>query len=413
MKKTSNSNKSSNEKLPNNCSIDGFKIAPADLSMNKRWFVYYTFYDPEYPNGFRRQIRGGINRFKNFKVRKEAAEELMKHEMAELLDGFNPFKRKLIVPANSDVTPDTPFIQALQIAFKKIKGVKGTLVDIQSVIKGTAEAAEKLGIDQMPVKNVSRKYFKMIFEQCKYNPRFSANRQNVYRKWLKKLYDELIEMEAVEVNPLVFIRKEKIVKKKRVMPTDDQREQISKYLKENYYNFWRAIQIFFASGSRETELMNVKIKDIDLKNQQCKYLVLKGKEAHEVTRPISDAVLELWQELVAESSDKEDYLFSYRLTPGPNKLSTEALSKRWKRHVKGSVKSRSKYGKKFKSVLEINVDLYALKYLNTTEIMEILDDTKEAMKLTAHTTEAMIVKIYDTKNKQRKDDKIKKVGSTF
>jgi integrase len=396
MKKTSNSNKGSNEKLPNNCSIDGFKIAPADLSMDKRWFVYYTFYDPEYPNGFRRQIRGGINRFKSFRLRKEAAEELMKHEMAELTEGFNPFKRKLIVPADSDVTPDTPFIQALQIAFKKIKGVKGTLVDIQSVIKGTAEAAEKLGIDQMPVTNVSRKYFKMIFEQCKDNPKFSANRQNVYRKWLKKLYDELIEMEAVEVNPLVFIRKEKIVKKKRVMPTDEQRQQISKYLKENYYNFWRAIQIFFASGSRETELMNVKIKDIDLKNQQCKYLVLKGKEAHEVTRPISDAVLYLWEELKGED---EDYLFSYDLTPGANKLSTEALSKRWKRHVKKE--------------LGINVDLYALKYLNTTEIMEILDDTKEAMKLTAHTTEAMIVKIYDTKNKQRKDDKIKKVGSTF
>jgi len=397
MKKISNSNKSSNEKLPNNCSIDGFKIAPADLSMDKKWFVYYTFYDPEYPNGFRRQIRGGINRFKNFKVRKEAAEELMKHEMAELTEGFNPFKRKLIVPADADVIPDTPFIQALQIAFKKIKGVKGTLVDIQSVIKGTAEAAEKLGIDQLPVKNVSRKYFKMIFKQCKQdNPKFSDNRQNVYRKWLKKLYDELIEMEAVEVNPLVFIRKEKIVKKKRVMPTDEQREQISKYLKENFYNFWRAIQIFFASGSRETELMNVKIKDIDLKNQQCKYLVLKGKEAHEVTRPISDAVLYLWEELKGED---EDYLFSYDLTPGANKLSTEALSKRWKRHVKKE--------------LGINVDLYALKYLNTTEIMEILDDTKEAMKLTAHTTEAMIVKIYDTKNKQRKDDKIKKVGSTF
>jgi integrase len=301
------------------------------------------------------------------------------------------------VPANSEVEPDTPFIQALQIAFKKIKGVKGTLVDIQSVIKGTAEAAEKLGIDQLPVKNVSRKYFKMIFKQCKQdNPKFSDNRQNVYRKWLKKLYDELIELEAVEINPLVFIRKEKTIRKKRVMPTDEQREQISKYLKENFYNFWRAIQIFFASGSRETELMNVKIKDIDLKNQQCKYLVLKGKEAHEVTRPISDAVLHLWEELKGED---EDYLFSYDLTPGANKLSTEALSKRWKRHVKKE--------------LGINVDLYSLKYLNTTEIMEILDDTKEAMKLTAHTTEAMIVKIYDTKNKQRKDDKIKKVGSTF
>jgi integrase len=396
MKKTSNSNKSSNEKLPNNCSIDGFKIAPADLSMDKDWFVYYTFYDPEYPKGIRRQIRGGINYFKTAKARKEMADQLMKDELDKLMEGFNPFKKEIIIPVNADVTPDTPFIQALQIAFKKIKGVKGTLVDIQSVIKGTAEAAEKLGIDQLPVKNVSRKYFKMIFEQCKVNPKFSANRQNVYRKWLKKLYDELIEMEAVEVNPLVFIRKEKIVKKKRVMPTDEQRWQISKYLKESFYNFWRAIQIFFASGSRETELMNVKIKDIDLKNQQCKYLVLKGKEAHEVTRPISDAVLHLWEELKGED---EDYLFSYDLTPGANKLSTEALSKRWKRHVKKE--------------LGINVDLYSLKYLNTTEIMEILDDTKEAMKLTAHTTEAMIVKIYDTKNKQRKDDKIKKVGNTF
>jgi integrase len=367
--------------------------------MDKDWFVYYTFYDPEYPKGFRRQIRGGINYFKNVRHRKEMAEQLMSDELEKLMEGFNPFKREIIIPVNADVTPDTPFTQALQIAFKKIKGVKGTLVDIQSVIKGTAEAAAKLGIDRMPVKNVSRKYFKMIFEQCKNdNPKFSDNRQNVYRKWLKKLYDELIEMEAVEVNPLVFIRKEKIIKKKRVMPTDDQRTEISNYLRSNFYNFWRAVQIFFASGSRETELMNVKIKDIDLRNQQCKYLVLKGKEAHEVMRPISDAVLYLWEGMVSGAGN-EDYLFSYDLKPGMKRLSTEALSKRWKRHVKKE--------------LGIDVDLYALKYLNTTEIMDILDDAKEVTKLTAHTTEAMIVKIYDTKNKQRKDDKIKKVGSTF
>lgn len=395
MKKTSKSNIKSNIQLPNGCYVKEFKISPADFSMDKEWFVYYTFFDPEYPTGFRRQIRG-MNRFKTLKERREAAYTAIDEEIELLMQGFNPFRKKIIVPVTSDVTPDTPFIQALQVAFKKIKGVKGTLVDIQSALKGTAEAAAKLGIDKMPVKSVSRKYFKMIFEQCKDNPKFSANRQNVYRKWLKKLYDELIEMEAVEVNPLVFIRKEKIVKKKRVMPTDEQRVLISNYLRENFYNFWRAIQIFFASGSRETELMNVKLKDVDLKNQQCKYLVLKGKAAHEVTRPISDAVLHLWEEL---KGNEEDYLFSYDLKPGTNKLSTEALSKRWKRHVKKE--------------LGINIDLYALKYLNTTEIMDKLDDAKEVTKLTAHTTEAMIVKIYDTKNKQRKDDKIKKVGNIF
>jgi integrase len=381
--------------------------------MNKDWFVYYTFYDPEYPKGIRRQIRGGINYFKTAKERKEMAQQLMSYEMEKLMEGFNPFKREIIIPVNADVTPDTPFITALQICFKKIKAVKGTLVDIQSVIKGTTESAAKLGIDKMPVKNVSRKYFKMIFEQCKIdNPKFSDNRQNVYRKWLKKLYDELIEMEAVEVNPLVFIRKEKTVRKKRVMPTDEQRIEISNYLRKNFYNFWRAVQIFYASGARETELMNVKIKDVDLNRQECKYLVLKRKNEHEVTRPVSDAVLYLWEELI-KGADEEDYLFSYDLKPGPKKLSTEALSKRWLRHVKGKAKSRSKYGKVLKNPIEFNIDLYALKYLNTTEIMDILDNAKEVAKLTAHTTEAMIVKIYDTKNKQRKDDKIKKAGSTF
>lgn len=405
MKKTSNSNKGSNTllQLPAGCYVEEFKISPADRSMDKDWFVYYTFIDPEFPNGFRRQIRG-MNRFKTLKGREEAAKVAIDEEIEILMEGFNPFKGKIIVAVNADVTPDTPFIQALQICFKKIKGVKGTLVDIQSVIKGTAEAAEKLGIDRMPIKSVSRKYFKMIFEQCKIdNPRFSDNRQNVYRKWLKKLYDELIEMEAVETNPLVFIRKEKIVKKKRVMPTDEQRTLISNYLRKNFYNFWRAVQIFFASGSRETELMKVKMGDIDLQHQQCKYLVLKGKQAIEVMRPISDAVLYLWEELVSESSDKEEHLLSYELKPGIKISSTEALSKRWRRHVKEE--------------LGIDVDLYALKYLNTTEIMDKLDQeynpAKEVQKLTAHTTEAMIVKIYDTKNKQRKDDKIKKVGSTF
>lgn len=49
--------------------------------------------------------------------------------------------------------------------------------------------------------------------------------------------------------------------------------------------------------------------------------------------------------------------------------------------------------------------------------MEKLDDNtnpaEEVRLLTAHTTTAVIVNIYDTKNKTRRDNKIKKAGNLF
>jgi integrase len=389
--------------------------------MDKKWFVYYTFYDPEYPNGFRRQIRGGINRFKSFRLRKEAAEELMKHEMAELLEGFNPFKRKLIVPADSEVTPDTPFIQALQIAFKKVKGVKGTLVDIQSVIKGTAEAAEKLGIDQMQVKNVSRKYFKMIFEQCKVNLRFSANRQNVYRKWLKKLYDELIEMEAVEVNPLVFIRKEKVTKKERVLATYEQRTMINNYLRTNHYYLWRLMEIFFTSDARQTELYRVQKKHVNLKDQSCLYLIKKGQEERWVSRPIIDAALFLWEEIINECKSNEDFLFSNNMRPGVEQKDSEQFGRAWRRHVNGTLKTKRKENSRKKhspiQKLNIKVKLNSLRHQSITEMMDRLDKhynpVKDVSDLTGHKSGKMIAKVYDLNFDVRKNDKVKKWGRLF
>jgi integrase len=345
------------------------------------------------------------------------AEQLIGDEMEKLMEGFNPFKRELIVPVNADVTPNTPFIQALQICFKKIKGVKGTLVDIQSVIKGTSYAAEKLGIDRMPIKSVSRKYFKMIFEQCKIdNPRFSDNRQNVYRKWLKRVYDELIEMEAVETNPLISIKKLKTSRKERIIPTNEERKLINDFLHTKYYNFWRSVQIFFTSGAREIELMAVKKSDVDLQNQKCRYTIKKRKQEEIVWRPITYAALPLWEEIYNEAKEG-DYIFSYNLKPGPHFLNTEALSKRWKRHIKGGVKSRSKKGGKISTGLQLNIDLYTLKHLNTTELMDKLDKeynpAKDVKELTAHKEEAMIVKIYDVHNKERKDEKVKRIGGRF
>lgn len=411
------SNKISNTftPLPNRCYVTPFKIIPANRDIDKDWIICYTFYDPDL-GGLRRQIRG-MNHFKNKAQREWYCTRLIESELEILRNGFNPFKKEIIPSADMDVSPYTPFITALRVAYTKIHCVEGTMKDIKSVLKGTEEAAKKLGIDKKPVKDVTRKYFKLIFEQCRKNPTFTNNRQNVYRKWLKKLFDELIEMEAVDSNPLVFIKKEKTVKKDRRLPTEEERKLINHYLKENHYYFWRAIQMFKASGARETEFMAVQKKHVDLKEQRCLYTINKGRVVREIWRPITDSALPFWEEIMSEATNNEDYLFSLELKPGKKHLKTEALSRRWQRYVKGTAPAKKGYNKKDTGCLHIDVDLYALKHLNTTEIMDALDKeynpAKDVQKLTGHTSEAMIIKIYDKNNKERKDDKIKRIGSNL
>ena len=80
----------------------------------------------------------------------------------------------------------------------------------------------------------------------------------------------------------------------------------------------------------------------------------------------------------------------------------EQFARRWRVHVKEK--------------LGINVDLYSLKHLNTTEVMDELDKfynpAKDVAKMNAH-NEAMVISIYDRNNKKRKDSKIKEVKNFF
>lgn len=394
--------------LPNGCSFNGFSVSPKNwdkpgADFKKDWLIYYTFFDPEHPKGRRRQIRG-MNVLKDLAGRRRLTRDIMTDELDLLQSGFNPIKAVIspeVIPGT--VSPDTPFIQALQVAFSKVQAVDETLIDMRSVVKGVEAAATELGFAGMPVKAVSRKYFKLIFEQCrKTNPRFSAKRQNKYRAYLMRLFRELIELEAVEANPLRDIAKEREIVKARVLPTLEERDLINAHLRTNFYPFWRAIQMFFGSGAREIEMFRLQGKHVDLANQRCLYVVKKGQVTREVWRPIADELLPLWVELLSVCR-AEDFLFAKGLLPGAAQISAKQFGRRWRRHVKLG--------------LGINVDLYALKHLNTTELMDSLDGeaapAKEVVKLTGHTNTAMVVNIYDRRNKDRKDDKIKRAGKPF
>lgn len=83
-----------------------------------------------------------------------------------------------------------------------------TLTDIKSVINGVEKSATQLRLNELAISNIKRKYIKMILTHCgKINPRWSANRFNKYRAYLIILFGELMEMEAIEHDPVTMVLK--------------------------------------------------------------------------------------------------------------------------------------------------------------------------------------------------------------
>jgi hypothetical protein len=73
----------------------------------------------------------------------------------------------------------------------------------------------------------------------------------------------------------------------------------------------------------------------------------------------------------------------------------------------------TQYWKKYvKWELNINIDFYSLKHLNTTELVDQFDEAAAAAQ-DGHTSTAMVKSIYDVKHLSRQHDRLKSAGNAF
>lgn len=401
-------------KLPNNCKCSVPCVNPSNwktvkASTSKIWYISYRFYDPlseKFPNG-KLVIIKGMNCHKDVISRRQATAELLENELHLLQNkGYNPVNGQLITPINQEyeISPDTPFIKALRMALEKIKCEKNTRVDITGVIKYIEKSAIQLRFSDVPIGSITKKHIRLTLDHCENlkvsktkKKTWNANQFNHYRKYLSSLFKELCELEAVEHNPVRDIAKKQTIKKIRQTPTEEERKRISEHLKTNHYNFWRFMQIFFHSGSREKELLSLQGKDVGLTRQSFKTTIKKGKQQREVEKTIKDIALPLWMELMKDCGP-DQYVFSKHLQPGTEMISANQIPRRWRTHVKEKLKIRA--------------DFYSLKHLNTAETVDLLN-SEMAAKMNGHTSTAMVVGIYDVKRKEREHEQLKKLGNSF
>lgn len=435
---------------PENWNADPATLSDKELSiiLAIEWRVVYRFYDPAFKGTdlwAKQFVKKGMNIYKTLVARQDYASSTVE-ELTNLLDNefYNPVTKKFLLPDLSEIDTNTPLSYALTEAHKKLKCAPGTGADIGRALAHIQAAINELRLAKTPVSEIKIRECIIILNkvrEMKHKKRdtdiallknafkarkiervkfanemrklekykFGASSFNHYRSYLIMLFNVIVPLANMAGNPAHNIHKEKDIKKIRDVLTPDQRKKVNDYLHDNYYEYWRFLQIFFHSGARITEMLRVELKHVDLTNQRYKALILKGTSYEEVWKVIKNIALPYWAEAVQEAKEikangQPVYLFSKNQKPGLAMINEAQIGRRWRERVK------------YKAALgNVTADFYALKHLNSTETVT-LAGTAAAAAQNSHKSEAMVRSIYDTaRDKRAQDDmnRLKEINNPF
>lgn len=361
-------------------------VSPADwetnsLSISKPWYIYYRVEE--------RMIKiRNMNRIKDYPSRVKETKKLLKEVEHSLR---TPAQQQLLDLPTSDLG----LIKAINLAAKSLKGGEEFKDCAKSCIKYVTLSAVKMQMDQIPVGRIRKRHIKMLLQSAVLDRGRGAQSYNHYRAYLHCLFSELEELEIVEINPVTPVKRLPVPKGFRETLTLEQRKLVRDFLNEHYPNFYRFINIFFHSGGRLRELFRLQVKNINLDKGNYKVWVLKGKNPVEKKRVIKDIAYEFWKDLI-QDADPEWYVFSRNLKPGPKMISSNQSTRRWKKHIKEK--------------LNIDVDLYSLKHLNTDETSQLLDIQHAALQ-NSHASTAITKAHYAFGEEDRMMDRLKKLDN--
>lgn len=392
-----------------------WKSTTSKAALQKSWYVQCKFFDPafadKYPNGFPYRVK--INKGNPTLEKRRAAAALMLEEIPKMFaESYNPITGQWMDVVEKETNPikiydtNTPVIEALLAAFE-LSGYTGhTQHDVKSVVKYVSLALKKLNFDSMPVSQFTGMHLKQVLDAVQvttttkkgsFTAPLTEKRHNKYTAYLSSLFKILIKNNMTSINPSDSLGKKEVIVEKRESFSMAERRKIDAHLKANYINFWRFMQIFFHSAGRETELLRLKVEDVDLDKLTYTSIIRKRKKAARVERAIKIIALPFW-ERVLTGAQKGDYIFSVGLVPGPQKIREDQISRRWREHVKKK--------------LGIEKDFYLLKHTNITEISE-RSNPKTAGQAAGHVNDRMVKAVYDLNFEDRELDVVRYMDNEF
>ena len=144
--------------ISKNLSRTEIKVSPKNwqtskASIKKDWFIYYRLYDLKESKKGKLLVAKGMNHLKVWKERIEQTIKIISEETIRL-DAKKLIRENVLKDAFNiyEIPPTTNFIQALELAEKRINAAPSTKRDLRSTLRYISNAAEILNYNSLPIK---------------------------------------------------------------------------------------------------------------------------------------------------------------------------------------------------------------------------------------------------------------------
>lgn len=328
--------------------FSGAKLYDADGDPSKKWFVYYSFLNPETNRMKRFKIYGGLNYQKDRKERRKLGKRMIEETNRLLHSGFNPFEEPA---AKTDTTVRDQVDRYLDLNRNSWR--KGTLLSKSSILsifcrylKRTGR--ELLSVDQISPAIVISYLDEELLSGCSdvtFNTKLIA---------LKGFFTWCEGKGLIKFNPCGSLTCRRVVTstRARIISREELQEVKKEFAVDSPY-FWNFIILIYYCFIRPKEILSLKISDFDLRRRvvTIRSQVSKNKRTQSVALP--EFLVRRFAYL--EDFPAEFYVFGLGFKPSANRQGKNNPSRKWKLIVKDR--------------LRIPADLYSVKHRGAVDAL--------------------------------------------
>lgn len=373
------------------------KIYDANGDISKRWYIYFSYLDPETGKLKRmKNIYGKTNRYKTKEARYSILSVYKKRLLKLLQEGYSPLidntehhksrlsnsnKESVIIKTKPKITQSCISLEeAIAQAMKLKTNVVGdrTMVDYKNRCKTLVKWLKDNSIDISNVKELKKKSIIDFLNaiQLKTSPR---NRNN-YRTCLSSVFQTMEDNEIIDKNYIKNISQLKTNPQRNKTYSLQLQEEIFEFLETKDPILLLYIKFISYNFLRPIEVCRLKIEDIDIENRTLQF---KAKNKPLKTKIIPEILIKDLPDL--SNKAKESFLF----TP-------DEIGGLWYAELSNR---RDHFSKRFKNIvkdhfgLDENHGLYSFRHTFITKLYRAMSEEvspfaakSNLMQITGHTT---------------------------
>lgn len=308
-------------KLASQPELQGFTYPK--LHTGKSWYIDFLAYDPA--EGRMKRKKYTLDNIPTKTQRRIRAAELISSTLALLRTGWSPW-----VDASAARS-----YTLLEVALGKYERYLERLSRYQtrkmyqSRVNILREYNATLPIPIKYVYQFDKAFISGFLDYVYYERETTGRTRNNYKGWCSSLSSYFIEHAWLNENPAEKIRSIEETAKKRRALTQLELRTLKSYLSKTDKHYLLACMFEYYTFIRPTELSNVKIGDINLKEQSVYVPAEVSKNKRDGKVALNDTLIKMMLELEIFKHHSGCYLFGKKMLPSEKKASSEIFRREW------------------------------------------------------------------------------------